>query len=64
MKLGLHGVIDDAVLKALRERNEARAQVAREVLGTRYLLHPRNRVTKHPVRLAVLPFPSHRLGGI
>ncbi|AEY69531.1 hypothetical protein AH2_00021 [Burkholderia phage vB_BceS_AH2] len=64
MKPNLSGVIDDAALTALRERNAARAKVAREALGTRYLLHPLNRVTKHLVRSGVLPFPSHRLGGI
>lgn len=62
MNSNLHGVIDDAELKALRERNEARAKAAREALGTRYLLHPTNRVQRLPI-VGVLPFPSHRLGG-
>jgi hypothetical protein len=62
MNSNLHGVIDDAELKALRERNEARAKAAREALGARYLLHPTNRITRRFVA-SHLPFPSHRLGG-
>lgn len=33
-------------LKALQERNEARAKEMREAMGKKYLCHPANRVTK------------------
>lgn len=58
----LRGVIDDNALKALRERNEARAREKREALGTLYCLHPANRATRHSAS-SLLPFPSTRLGG-
>jgi hypothetical protein len=32
-------------LKELQERNEIRLQEAKEKLGTKWLLHPQNRVT-------------------
>ena len=63
MNSALHGVIDDAALKALRQRNEARAKAAREALGTLYVLHPVHQARRIP-RAGLLPFPSHRLGGI
>lgn len=38
--------MSDDELKALQERNEARARAMREAMGTKYLCHPTNRVTK------------------
>jgi len=58
----LRGVIDDNAVKALRQRNEARAKEKREALGTLYCLHPVNRTTRRSAK-SHLTFPSTRLGG-
>lgn len=42
----LRGVITDDVVRAMRERDEARRQEAVERLGGRHLLHPSNRVQR------------------
>lgn len=44
----------DEQLRELRQRNERRAARARSALGTKWLLHPANRVKRKPVDLGVL----------
>lgn len=41
-------------LNELRQRNERRAAKARDALGTKWLMHPSNRVKRKPVDLGVL----------
>ena len=41
-------------LNELRQRNERRASKARDALGTKWLMHPSNRVKRKPVDLGVL----------
>lgn len=38
----------DKRLQELRERNEARLKEAKDKLGTKYLLHPANHITRRP----------------
>lgn len=38
----------DKRLQELRERNEQRLKEAKDKLGTKYLLHPANHVTRRP----------------
>lgn len=42
----LRGVMDSEEMKALRERNEQRAEQAKASLGRRWLCHPDNKVQK------------------
>lgn len=47
-------ILTDDKMLALRQRNERRAAKARAALGTRWLLHPANRVRRKPVDLGML----------
>lgn len=40
----------DEANKELRERNEVRLKAAKEALGTKYLLHPDNAMSKEKFR--------------
>ena len=40
----------DAANKELRERNEIRLKAAKEAMGTKYLLHPDNKMSKEKFR--------------
>lgn len=47
----------DEQLRELRQRNERRVMRARAALGTKWLLHPANRVKRKPIDLGVLSNP-------
>jgi hypothetical protein len=44
--LNLRGVLSDADLKTLRERNAARLRKTKDDMQEKYLLHPTNRVPR------------------
>lgn len=44
------GVLSDADVEAMRQRNRERAQRAVQQMGSRYVCHPSNLVGRNPMR--------------